>query len=216
MDASIVAERDELAIVAIADAGEVAQVQRHLLDGETRHEHLHDGRVLQHFERVTAAAGGEGVQSRRAREQFFLNLLPLRIAQGALINQHRREVAVEGALRVRRFAGVVRVDAPTDDHLVEADDRGLPLAVAELDAVEEDLVALRPDLRADGEDVEILEGQSGGKVLPWLKEIVSTRAARRFDIQHADLFRGRRPLIEIDAAGVIVLPRHCAGEHPRE
>ena len=146
MDAPIVAERDELAVVAIANAREVAHGQRQLFHGEARHEHLHDGRVLERFERVPAAAGGERVQRWRAREQRLLDLLPLGVIERALVNEHCRDVAVEGTLGVRRLAWIVRVDAAADDDLVEADGGFFPLAITELDAVEEQLVPLRADL----------------------------------------------------------------------
>ena len=216
MNASVVAERDEFAVVAIADAGKVAQVQRHLFDREARHKHLHDGRVLERLKRVTAAARGEGVQRRSAGEQGFLDLLPFCVVQRTFVNQHRRDVAMEGALGVRRLAGIVGVDAPADDDFIEADCRCFPFAITELDAIEEQLVALRADLRAHGEDVEILERQIGREVLSRLDEVLEARAACRLDIEHADLFRGRRSLIEIDAAGVIVLCCGGAGEHARE
>ena len=216
VDAPVVTERDEFAIVTVADAGEVPHLQRQFLDREAGHEHLHDRCVLERFEGMAAAAGGEGIERGGAREQCLLDLRALGVGERAFIDEHRRDVAVEGTLRVRRLGRVVRVDAPADDQFIETDGRGFPLAVAELDAVEEQLIAFRADGGAHGEDVEILERQVGGEVLPRLNEVLEAQAAGRLDIQPAQFLRRRRTLIEIKAAGEIILSGDGAGEHPGE
>ena len=64
--------------------------------------------------------------------------------------------------------------------------------------------------------MEIFERQIGRKIFPRLDEVPKARAARRLHIEHADLFCRRRSLVEVDAAGVIVLSGDGAGEHARE
>ena len=107
MDAPVVAEADEHAVMAITKAGEVAHLERQFFDRETGHEHLHDRRILERFERVTATAGRERIQRRRARKQRFFHLRALGVVQCALIDQHRRNVTIEETLRERWLASVV-------------------------------------------------------------------------------------------------------------
>ena len=139
---------------------------------------MEEGRIFQGFQGVPARVGGEGVQHRDAGEERLFDLLAFGVVEGAVVDEDRRDVAFEGTLGVREFAGVVGIDAPSDDHLVQADLGSGAGAAAEPEAVQEHLVPVAGNLGAESEDMESAEGQAGRQVFARLQEVMKSGASR--------------------------------------
>ena len=108
MDRAIVAQRHQLAIVAVADVVSVSEFQRQFAYGKARHQHLERRRIGEGFQRVTGRPGGEGIQRRSAGEKLAFHGAEFRIVQRAVIDADRCQASMEksvGEGRLRRIIG---------------------------------------------------------------------------------------------------------------
>jgi hypothetical protein len=121
VDIAVVGERDELAILAIAEVVDVGVVERQFADAETGEEHLDRRRIDNGYERL--AAGGR----QRLREkpldigvlgsEIRADLAGLGIGEHAIVDQHFDDVAGDWATHLLR-AGAIRVETSPQRELV--------------------------------------------------------------------------------------------------
>src|SRR4051812_17716932 len=158
MDAAVIAETDDFSIVAVAYVVEVPDLQRQLLHRETWYQHLHRRRVWDGLDGVSARAAEQCLERHRRCQQPLLNGLALLIGESAIINENLRDRSVEKSLGVGRLRAVVRVNAGADHHLIQANHRLQPIALAALEAVQKNLGSPFGYPRTDGENMEATEG----------------------------------------------------------
>ena len=107
MNAPVVTQRHQLAVLPIAQVIDVPQLQRQLINRKSRHQHLQRWRVFHGFECVPFRARRQGMQRHCLGQQRLLHAAAFVLAQRAVVDQHFRNRAFKKSLCERRLRGII-------------------------------------------------------------------------------------------------------------